>query len=208
MSKWLTALAISGILTAGILSIWVGTEGGLAWTAESARRLEIRRQPLLLDNYPLQSTKGGESTLVNNSKSLQIVDFIYTSCPDVCLAMGAEFRDLQTVLSEFDPANRVQLVSLTFDQENDSIEQLQGYLEAFGAIGARWSAAKFSKSEDLHSVLDELGVVVIPNEPHGFVHNAAFYLVVSDSVVGIFNIDDTSQLIEEVKWHLSQLGAS
>ena len=45
MSRWLSATATAAVLLGGCLALWAATDGGAAWTAESARRLDVAERP-------------------------------------------------------------------------------------------------------------------------------------------------------------------
>lgn len=60
-----------------------------------------------------------------------IVDFIYGTCTTICPVMSAGFSNLQRKLGE--PTDRVRLVSITIDPENDTPAILKDYLERYRA---------------------------------------------------------------------------
>lgn len=60
-----------------------------------------------------------------------IVDFIYGTCTTICPVMSAGFSNLQRKLG--DPTDRVRLVSITIDPENDDPPILKEYLERYRA---------------------------------------------------------------------------
>jgi protein SCO1/2 len=112
--------------------------------------------------------------------------------------MGAQFQRLQSDLSSAGLLKKVQLLSLTFDPANDHPPALAKYLSRFGALEGHWQAARFDEDEDLARALVDLGVVVIPDESVGFIHNAAFYLVENGRVVEIFNVDARDALYKSI----------
>ncbi len=80
-------------------------------------------------NFSLQSTRGGISQLSDFKGKVVLLNFGYTSCPDVCPTVLARMRDLVEVLDK-DNA-RIQSIFVTLDPERDSIERLGSYVAAF-----------------------------------------------------------------------------
>ncbi len=202
--SWRASAAAAVLATAaGFSALWLGTDGGTAWTAESARRLAVLENPQPLPAARLRDAHGHALSLTGFERPLVLMDFIYTTCPAACVAMGAAFRQLQRDLATLGLQDDVRLLSLTFDQAHDGAAELADYLTRFAADEAHWSAAKFEDPRALDAVLKQLGVVVIPAPDAGFVHNAAIYLAHRGQVVGIYDFDDRAALLEEIAWRLT-----
>ena len=202
MSRWLSATATVAVLLGGCFALWAATDGGTAWTAESARRLDVAERPRDLPDAALRDVGDRAIGMTAPERPLAVVDFIYTRCPTVCVALGSTFRDLQGELASRGWQDRVGLLSLTFDHAHDGPAELAGYLERFGAAPGLWNAARFEDEDDLDAVLRDLGVIVIPEPNVGFVHNTAIYLVDRGRVVGIYDFDDPSGLLQAIEWRL------
>ncbi|ONK22346.1 hypothetical protein BLX87_16675 [Bacillus sp. VT-16-64] len=71
----------------------------------------------------------------------------------------------------------IVFLSISFDPERDDVETLAKYRRLFGSDGETWRMARVPNAEELHSLLDEFGVIVIPDNQGNFTHNSAFYLV-------------------------------
>ena len=198
MNRWPSLAATICVLVAGYSSLALGTDGWRIWTAESARRQAVLENPRPIPDHPLRDSRGGRLTLAGGGKRIAVVDLIYTRCPTVCQAMGAQFRQLQGELATIDLLDDVELVSVTFDPANDDDAALGGYLRRFGAIEPGWRAARFDDDAHLDEMLEELGVVVIPEPRVGFVHNAAFYVIEGGSVVEIIDVDDRPALFDAI----------
>lgn len=64
-----------------------------------------------------------------------IVNFIFTSCPDVCPVLSTHMSEIQTHYAANDA---VRLLSVSVDPANDTPEVLSAYAARFGADAARW----------------------------------------------------------------------
>jgi len=196
---WRPVAATLLVLALGYTSLALGTDGWSAWTAEAARRNAVLNEAHALPDYPLTDSHGNPLTLASHAKPLLVADFIYTRCPSVCLAMGAQLRVLQGELASAGLRDQVDLLSITFDPDNDDAAALAGYLERFQAVEPGWRAARFEDDGHLRDVLDELGVIVIPEPSVGFVHNAAFYLIERGHVVEIVDVEDRAALFDAIR---------
>lgn len=205
MSRWPSIMATIIILIGGYLTLAWATNGWATWTAESARRLAILDNPKALPDAGLQDAEGRLTSFSEFDRPVLLIDFIYTKCPTVCVAMGAEFRQWQSDLITHGLTDDVQLLSLTFDPNNDGPKELEAYLSRFSANDQQWVAARFNDNDLLDEVLEGLGVVVIPEPTVGFVHNAAIYLVHNQTVFGIYDFDDRDALLKAIKRQLKQV---
>ncbi len=66
---------------------------------------------------------------------INIVDFIFTSCRDVCPAMSANMARLY---HRFESFGKIQFVSITVDPSRDSLSVLRQYAQSFGVNDNRW----------------------------------------------------------------------
>lgn len=175
-----TAAASVILFLLGIWSAWGITGGFEAFTSEQARRLEIaRRQPVVPD-VSLIDQDGHAFRLgerVREKNRLLIVDFIYTNCQTLCLALGTEFQQLQRSIVERGMQDRVHLLSLSFDPEHDRPAVLKQYAERMQAMPEVWTLATVEEAGDIGGLLSVFGVTVIPDREGGFQHNAALVWV-------------------------------
>jgi protein SCO1 len=64
-----------------------------------------------------------------------VIDFIFTSCPDVCPLLTEQLSALRKQLPERAP---LQLLSFSVDPEHDSPERLRQFAAAHGAVRVDW----------------------------------------------------------------------
>lgn len=195
MTRWISAALTAVIVVGGFATLSWATDGWTAWTAEAARRRAVLTDPRPLANVVVQRESGERTSLHAFDQPILVIDFIFTRCPTVCLAMGYEFRQIQSRLASMNHHRGVQLLSVSFDHDNDGPPQLSAYLDRFAAERSTWSALRVEDKEALNELLDSLGVVVLPEPTLGFVHNAALYLVKDHAVIGIYDVDDRNALM-------------
>ena len=191
MSLRLSVLSSAIALVAGAMPLFIGTNGGQAWTAESARRLAVKESPLQLPKLAINTPRGRVALWRNDPSgpSLILLELVYTRCPTVCQLMGAEFSLLQSrLMTEVEPVS-VQLVSISFDPA-DNAQTMAEYGRRYRADDRWWTLARpvdFSQLERLQKVI---GSIVIPEPSVGFVHNSAVYAIHRGEVVEILDHDD------------------
>ncbi len=106
-----------------------------------------------------------------------IVDFVYTSCPTLCLELGNQFEQLQAAIRRDQLVSRVGLCSVSFDLARDEVPELADYAARHRADPRVWRIVRPLAATDLTRLLDLFEVVVLPDGQGGFVHNAALHVV-------------------------------
>ena len=130
---------------------------------------------------------------------MALVEFIYATCPTICVDAGAAFAQMKQRLADAGLDNRSQLLSISFDPRRDDTATLRQYADAHGADGKAWTVAVPSAA-DLPGLLDRFGIVVIPDPLGGYQHNAAIHLVDGHGrLTNIFDIDDLDGVIAAIR---------
>ncbi len=177
MSVRRTLLASASILVAGVVTLAATTDGFQAYTTETARRLDVRSHPRLLPAVPLKTAAGDIVDFSMLRGRWLMVDFIYTRCPTYCSVQGNEFAQLQDRMAAQIARGNVLLLSISFDPQHDSPTELAAYQRRSGDRGAGWVAASPTSARDLATLMRLFGIVAVPDELGGYVHNAAIAVV-------------------------------
>jgi protein SCO1/2 len=195
-----TAVAALVIACAGSAALWHETDGFRAFTAEGARRLSILEQPRPVPNVRLIDMQGRELTLAEDIGRAVVVEFIYTTCPTLCVTLGESFAKLQDTIRTTGLSDRVRLVSISFDLVHDGPQALMDYAKAHGADGRVWIAARPESEQGLRALLQAFGVIVIPDGGGGFVHNAALHVIDRKGRLKmILDVGDEAQVLAAVR---------
>lgn len=182
-------LATLVVACCGAAALWWGSEGGRALTSEAARRLDIARAPRVLPDVPLQDQNGARVRLSDFRGEPLVLEFVYTTCPYICLTLGTAFEQLDASLPD-----NARLVSISFDPSDDT-PRLEAFADRYGATAPRWRVAGIEGDAERTALLERAGVVVIPDGYGGFVHNAGLYLVDTDGrLTAVFEPEDTEGL--------------
>ncbi len=172
-----TLLASLVILVAGVAALAVATDGFRAFTSETARRIDVREHPRALPSTPLQTADGQTISFAELRGRWVLVDFVYTRCRTYCSIQGTEFAQMQQRLAAPIAADRVTLLSISFDPTRDNPAQLAAYQRRSGDRGAGWIAARPTSASGLRALMGVFGVTAISDGLGGYVHNSAIAVV-------------------------------
>ena len=166
-------------------SAWL-THDFQVWTAEGARRLEVALQPIPAPAVKIDGTGIGPqpvllSQFLADGQSVTLVDFVYTRCQTVCLALGSTFQQMQATLQAASPddaaAQKVKLLSISFDGQHDDPQVLKAYAARLGADPLRWPFVRVPDEKETQRLLADFQVVVVPDGRGDFEHNAALLVI-------------------------------
>lgn len=194
---WPTVWACGLACTAFVIAVWLLTRGFEYWTFEDLRRNSIQRGELRAPPTAVRTSSGEVRMLFSESdqREAYLVDFIYTSCPTVCRALGSEYQQMHKSL-ELLPANGIRMLSLSFDGAHDGQVELATYATRYSARPERWIVAAPVTAELSRRLMQRLGVVAIPDGLGGYVHNGDIHLIDSTGIVhGIYGYDQWTEAL-------------
>lgn len=190
----------------GAVLLLNATAGGNAFTTETLRRFEVADKPRQVPMLAVHDAAGRKTTLdalLGDGQRAWIVDFVYTRCQSVCLSLGTVFQQLQEEILARGLAGQVGLLSVSFDPENDTPEQLRTYGGRLRMNADVWQAVSLVHPQDRRALLDAFGIMV-SGAPRGeFEHNAALHVVDSKGrLVLIVDADNARAGLEAAKVQL------
>jgi len=132
-------------------------------------------------DFAMTDQDGQTRRLADLRGKVVVLTFVYTRCPlpDYCPAMDRRFSELAESLSRSAArAEKVRLVSLSFDPENDVPEVLKKHAEIRGAEPPLWTYAVASH-EELAKIAPALGLVYGPGK-NEIIHNLCTAIIGPD----------------------------
>lgn len=194
-----TALASVVAAAVGIAGLAVATHGFTAFTTETARRVAVSRQPVPVPAVVLENQAGARFNLSALRGKWVIVDFVYTRCQDQCALLDANFARLETILAGPIMADRMRLLSISFDPGRDTPSELAAYLARFGGRSPGWQIARPVDTADLVRLERAFGITVIADDDGGYTHNSAILVVdPSERLVAILGWRDPERAVREI----------
>jgi len=106
-------------------------------------------------DFTLLNQDGESVTLSDYSGKVVVVAFIYTSCPDVCLAISSNLAWIYANLGEY--SDDVEILSITIDPARDTVERFAFWTEA---NGYEWNHLSAERSSTLVNVWNDWNIVV------------------------------------------------
>lgn len=176
-----TVVSLLVVLCGWMAAAWL-THGFEVWTQEGARRLEVALNPVpappvAIDGPTIRSPALPQ--LLRSHGGVTVVDFMYTHCQTVCLALGSGFQQMQAEM-ERDPLPDgnagVRLLSISFDGARDDPATLAAYGKRFNADPVWWHFIRVPDATQQQALLRDFGITVIPNGRGDFEHNAAYLI--------------------------------
>jgi protein SCO1 len=175
LSHRVTATLCVLLAVAAALGLHHWTRGGSAWTYDELRLLDAEAGSIQAPLLRLQERANALWGDAREPKRVYLVNFIYTRCPSICVALGSEYQRMQSALAA-EPAP-VHLVSLSIDPARDSPRELAAWAQRQRADPAWWTVGQASTRLEGEDLLRALRVVVVSDGADGFVHNGAIHLI-------------------------------
>jgi protein SCO1 len=191
------------VLAAGMWALFDATGGGTAYTTETQRRSEVARAAVAVPDFQVVDAQGRTGSLrerLAQGERVWIVDFVYTRCATVCLSLGTVFQQLQAQVAEQGLQDRVGLLSISFDPEQDRPPALADYEKRMRMQPGVWQALSLVNPADRRRLLDSFGIMVVPAPLGEFEHNAALHIVTADGqLVRILGLDEGPRALAQAK---------
>jgi protein SCO1 len=156
----LILVTLTGLLI-GILLLWTGVMYRF-----------IRPGAAALDDYGpapsfhLTDQLGRPIASEELAGKVVLVDFIYTSCTDICPLLSEQMRAVQERLSAATLlGSRVQLISFTVDPARDTPDVLRAYAERYRADPQAWRFVTGPESDITSVIVNGFYVAVQPMPP-------------------------------------------
>lgn len=125
-----------------------------------------------------------------------VLDFIYTTCTDVCPLFTANFARLQRRLAT-DHRSEVFFISITTDPEIDSPKVLKSYAQRYGADFSNWAFLTGTEAQ-LKEVWKGFGIRVI-HKGRGLVQHDSVTTLIDRQGVRRFNHFGEKWRLEDVE---------
>ncbi|WP_026674847.1 SCO family protein [Alkalihalobacterium bogoriense] len=161
----------------GSLLFYVGTDGFTAFTAETARVNQLMKQQPQFPEVTFEDSFGRIYPFTEFENKYVLITFMYTTCTSVCWQLEMNMAEVYDQIPKQFIGNDIVFLSISFDPETDDSETLDEYKNYFKSDGETWRMARIPDQVELERLLQEFGVIVIPDEYGNFAHNSAFYFV-------------------------------
>ena len=181
-----TALACAVLVLLAYAAARGLTHDFQAWTAEGARRLDVALHPLPAPPIVMEGAAGLPLSLqqwLAAERAVTIVDFMYTRCTTLCVALGSAFQQMQAEIVRDEsgaptPGRApLRLLSISFDPAHDDPAALARYAGRLQADPRVWRFTRVAEARNAQPLLAHYQVTVIPDGLGGYEHNAALLVL-------------------------------
>ncbi|MBP1989731.1 SCO family protein [Paenibacillus eucommiae] len=132
-------------------------------------------------DFTLSSLDGKQVQLSDSAKKVRLVEFLFTSCPDICPITTYNMVRLQEELKQDKQwGNEVQFISITFDPERDTPEVFKEYGDRMGMDYEGWTLLTGTEAET-SAVAKSFGVLVQKMPDGQFAHSVTSLFVIDGS---------------------------
>ena len=145
------ALALAALLVPG-------TEAPAHESILKVKFAERRELNVVLDNFVLTDQNGKRLEFRKLRGKPVVLNFMYTSCPDVCALLTASLKIVREHMNPAE-AKAIRFLSITTDPEVDTPKVLKAYSRRHQAEGAHWSWLT-GEAQELAPVWQAFGVSV------------------------------------------------
>lgn len=123
---------VTGVARAIVVVLVAAAWCSPGWAADNPRftRTDVKVDPPAVTLVDQDGDRVDFRALTLSGKPV-FVDFIYATCTTICPVLSAGYTSIQRKLG--DDLDRVTLVSITIDPENDGPEELTAYLDRYRA---------------------------------------------------------------------------
>lgn len=160
----------------GAIVIAYATDGLTIYTAEGKRRSDVEQYPRAMPQITFIDQTESPLKVSEFKGKTVLMEFIFTSCPSFCYAMGAEYRKLQRQIKSSE-INNVVLVSVSFDFDRDGAEQIEKYASKFKAEKPYWYVVRASSQVELDRLLEAYEVIIVSDGSGGYDHDSAIHVL-------------------------------
>lgn len=152
-------------------------------------------------NFTLQDVNGQPYQFKESDGKVRLVEFLFTSCPDICPMTTYNMVHIQNELKKQQLwGNKVQFLSITFDPEHDTPEVFKAYGDKMGMDYSGWTLLTGTEKETA-DVAKSFGVLVQKLPDDTFVHSVTSLMLVDPSgkIRKIFKMGDEMNNDEIIK---------
>jgi protein SCO1/2 len=162
----------------GLVVLWTVLPAASHGPAPHRGRAPVERQAIYREapDFTLITQGGERLALADLYGKVVLVNFIYTSCPDVCPVATAKFRRIQELVRARGVARQVYLLSISADPAVDTPAVLEDYGRRHGADFASW-AFLTGPAAQVARVWDRFGVVAVARGRGDIDHTSMTFLL-------------------------------
>ncbi|OBZ17600.1 SCO family protein [Bacillus sp. FJAT-26390] len=171
----MTTKKISPFLIA-VIVLLIALAAYLFYTLQSSgSKLPIVKEA---PDFTLQELDGSNFELKDNQGKVMLIEFMFTSCPDICPVTTYNMVLLQDELKKQGSfGSKVQFASVTFDPNTDTPDVLRSYGQRMGIDQAGWKLLRGDEAYTIETA-KQYGIAIQKLDDGQFVHTVTSLMLV------------------------------
>lgn len=151
-----------------LLAICAVLAGYLLWDTYAKPKLPVIRP---VADFSLENVDGKTVTLEDTNGKVRLFYFYFATCPDVCPITTFRLSQVQDILKEKDLFGKdASIVSITFDPERDTLENVKAFGDKFKADYSGWYFLRGDQQKTIDLAMDSFKILINQDEDGNFVH--------------------------------------
>lgn len=184
-----------------LFSMFVGGFFLVDWLWPDSEKLPILEY---VNGFQLDNVHG--DTYHSQNNKVKLVTFFFTNCPEICPMTMLDFKELQTQLKKKEIfGDKVELVAVSLDPENDLPPVILNYAAAFQADPVGWKWLRGSP-EEIKELANELQMQYEIENGEVLYHSITMYLLDENNYIrGIYDMAlsdrpvDKNRILEDIE---------
>jgi protein SCO1/2 len=129
-------------------------------------------------NFTLQGLDGSNFELKENQGKVMLIEFMFTSCPDICPVTTYNMVLLQDeLIKQGSFGSKVQFAAITFDPNTDTPDVLQSYAQRMGIDQTGWKLLRGDEAYTIEKA-KQYGIAIQKLDDNQFVHTVTSLMLV------------------------------
>ncbi|GIO85770.1 hypothetical protein J25TS5_27020 [Paenibacillus faecis] len=161
-----------------LLAICVVLAGYLLWDSFAKPKLPVIRP---VEHFSMENVDGKTVTLEDTNGKVRLFYFFFANCPDVCPITTFRLSQVQDELKEKGLFGKdASIVSITFDPERDSLENIKAFGDKFKADYSGWYFLRGDQQKTIDLAMNSFKILINKDQDGNFVHMDLIGLVDRD----------------------------
>lgn len=161
-----------------LLALCIIMAGYLLWGTWSKPKLPVIRP---VESFTLENVDGKNVTLEETNGKVRLFYFFFSNCNDVCPLTTFRLSQVQDELKKNGLfAKDATIVSISFDPERDTREQIKSFGDKFGADYSGWYFLRGDQQKVMDLAMNSFKILINQDQTGNFVHMDLIGLVDRD----------------------------
>lgn len=161
-----------------MLAICVVLAGYLLWDTYAKPKLPVIGP---VSSFSMENVDGTTVTREDTDGKVRLFYFFFSNCPDVCPITTFRLSQVQDILKDKGLFGKeASIVSITFDPERDTLEQIKAFGDKFKADYSGWYFLRGDQQQTIDLAMNSFKILINQDQEGNFVHMDLIGLVDRD----------------------------